>query len=142
MNKLLDIKLITPSQEKTLRYLFHQKIDNYEASITFLTDYQWNKFRQRCIEEKIYEKYSLIVNYEKYDALNKSPYIIFLTKKQAKDNIKAIKEKKKLLLYFQLIILKKVCRPTLKSKCTEKSSKLWPQLKNLTYPHFKSVIRF
>ena len=107
MNKLLNIKLITPSQKKALRYLFHQKIDNYEASITFLTDYQWKKFRERCIEEKIYEKYSLRVNYKDYDALNKSPYIIFLTKKQAKDNIKAIKEKKKLLLYFQLIILKK-----------------------------------
>lgn len=106
MNKLLDIEFISPSQKKALRYLFHQKIDNYEASITFLTDYQWKKFRERCIEEKIYEKYSLRVNYKDYGALNKSPYIIFLTKKQAKDNIKAITEKKKLLLYFQLIILK------------------------------------
>ena len=91
MNKLLNIELISPSQKKALRYLFHQKIDNYEASITFLTDYQWKKFQERCIEEKIYEKYSLIVNYETYDNVNKNPYIIFLTKKQAKDNIKAIK---------------------------------------------------
>ena len=75
--------------------MFHQKIENYEASITFLTDYQWKKFRERCIEEKIYEKYSLSVNYKDYNSFNKSPYIIFLTKKQEKDNLKAIKDKKK-----------------------------------------------
>ena len=114
MNKLLDIELISP-QKKALRYLFHQKIDNYEASITFLTNYQWKKFRERCIEEKIYEKYSLRVNYKGYDALNKSPYIIFLTKKRAKDNIKAIKEKKKITFVFSAYHFKKVCRPTLNS---------------------------
>lgn len=35
MNKLLGIDLMTPSQKKALRYLFSQKIDNYEANITF-----------------------------------------------------------------------------------------------------------
>lgn len=112
---MLDIEFISPSQKKALRYLFHQKIDNYEASITFLTDYQWKKFRERCIEEKIYEKYSLRVNYKDYGALNKSPYIIFLTKKQEKDNIKAIKEKKKITFVFSAYHFKKVCRPTLNS---------------------------
>lgn len=115
MNNLLNIVFISPSQKKALKYLFKQKIDNYEASITFLTDYQWKKFQERCIEEKIYEKYSLIVNYETYDNINKNPYIIFLTKKQAKDNIKAIKEKKKITFVFSAYHFKKVCRQTLNS---------------------------
>lgn len=37
------------------------------------------------------------VNYKNYKSSNKTPYIIFLTKKQAKDNLKAIKDKKVLL---------------------------------------------
>ena len=112
MNKLLNIDLISPSQKKALRYLFNQKIDNYEASITFLTKYQWKKFRERCTEEKIYEKYILKVNYVNYDSLDKCPYIIFLTKKQAKDNLKAIKEKK-ITLEFSAYHFKKICRPVL-----------------------------
>ena len=95
--------------------MFHQKIENYEASITFLTDYQWKKFRERCIEEKIYEKYSLSVNYKDYNSFNKSPYIIFLTKKQEKDNLKAIKDKKKITFEFSTYHFQKVCRPTLNS---------------------------
>ena len=117
MNKLLRMELITPSQKDALKYLFRQKIGNYEASITFLTDFQKKKFQERCIEEKIYEKYELKVNYKDYYSFYKTPYIIFLTKKQAKDNLKAIKDKKSITLLFSAYHFKKVCRPTLNTNC-------------------------
>ena len=44
MLKLLNIKQITPSQEEVLKNLFTKKISQYTPSITFLTDYQKEKF--------------------------------------------------------------------------------------------------
>ena len=52
MNKLLNIKKISPSQHKVLVDLFTKKIDNYVPSITFLTRYQQKKFEERCMEKK------------------------------------------------------------------------------------------
>lgn len=100
LKNLFNINHIAADQKFALRYLFQQKIENYEASITFLTEYQLKKFKEKCIEDKIYENYRLSVNYKNYKSSNKTPYIIFLTKKQAKDNLKAIKDKKK--YYFNI----------------------------------------
>ena len=52
MLKLLNIKRITPSQEEVLKNLFTKKIGQYTPSITFLTKYQQEKFKKRCIEKK------------------------------------------------------------------------------------------
>ena len=113
LNDLFNITHIASDQKFALRYLFRQKIENYEANVTFLTEYQLKKFKEKCLENKIYENYRLNVNYENYKSSNKTPYIIFLTKKQAKDNLKALKDKKRITLIFSANHFKKVCRPTL-----------------------------
>ena len=86
MEKLLNIEVITPSQKKkTLAYLLTRKINNYVTSITFLTDCQWKKFKDRCLGKKIHEKYVMQVNYKDYKTnMIKHPYIIFLTKNKQK----------------------------------------------------------
>lgn len=52
MEKLLKIRLITPSQKKALAYLLTRKIGDYVPSITFLTGYQRKKFKERYVEKK------------------------------------------------------------------------------------------
>lgn len=107
MLKLLNIKQITPSQEEVLKKLFTKKIGQYTPSITFLTKSQKEKFEKRCVEENIHKSYEIDVNYKyKYDD-NKSPFLIYLTKEKAKENIRALKSEKNTLLNFQVYILKK-----------------------------------
>ena len=112
MHKLLNIKLISPSQE-ALKELFTKKIDKYVPSITFLNKNQQEKFKKRCVEKIIHDSYEIDVNYKFRKDVNKDPYIIYLTKKQAKDNIRALKSKKKYTIKFSGYHFKKICRETL-----------------------------
>ena len=113
MLKLLGIKKLTPSQKDVLKNLFTKKIDKYTPSITFLTKYQMKKFEKRCVEENIHSSYEINVNYKyKYDN-NKVPFLIYLTKEKAKENIRALKNEKKYTIQFSGIHFKKVCRETL-----------------------------
>ena len=103
MLKLLNIKRITPSQEEVLKNLFTKKIGQYTPSITFLTKYQQEKFKKRCVEENIRKSYEIDVNYKYKNDYNKTPFLIYLTKEKAKENIRALKsEKKNTLLNFQV----------------------------------------
>ena len=113
MLKLLNIKQITPSQEEVLKKLNTKKIGQYTPSITFLTKSQKEKFEKRCLEENIHSSYEINVNYKyKYDN-NKVPFLIYLTKEKAKENIRALKNEKKYTIQFSGIHFKKVCRETL-----------------------------
>lgn len=84
MLKLLHIKKISPSQKKELIKLFSTKVDNYTTSITFLNKREQKDFLKRCNEIKTYDSYEFNVNYENYDVLDKTPFIIFLKKKTSK----------------------------------------------------------
>ena len=107
MFKLLGIKQITPSQKDVLKNLFTKKIDKYTPSITFLTKYQIKKFEKRCLEENMHSSYEIDVNYKYKNDYNKNPFLIYLTKEKAKENIRALKNEKNILLNFQVYILKK-----------------------------------
>ena len=113
MLKLLNIKRITPSQEEVLKNLFTKKIGQYTPSITFLTKYQQEKFKKRCVEENIRKSYEIDVNYKYKNDYNKTPFLIYLTKEKAKENIRALKSEKKYTIKFSGLNFKKVCRETL-----------------------------
>lgn len=113
MLKLLGIKQITPSQEKVLKDLFTKKIDKYKPSITFITKYQMEKFEKRCLEENIHSSYEIDVNYKYKNDYNKNPFLIYLTKEKAKENIRALKNEKKYTIKFSGVHFKKICRETL-----------------------------
>ena len=98
MLKLLGIKQITPSQEKVLKDLFTKKIDKCSPSITFITKYQMEKFEKRCLEENIHKSYEIDVNYKYKNDYNKNPFLIYLTKEKAKENIRALKNEKKYII--------------------------------------------
>ena len=113
MFKLLNIKQITPSQEDVLKNLFTKKIDKYTPSITFLTKYQQEKFEKRCLEKNIHKSYEIDVNYKYKNDYNKNPFLIYLTKGKAKENIRALKNEKKYAIKFSGVHFKKICRETL-----------------------------
>lgn len=113
MLNLLDIKRLTPSQEEVFKKLFKNKIDIYKPSITFLTIKQKEDFKKRCLEEKIYSSYEIKVDYKFKNDYNKLPFLIYLTKEKAKENIKAIKNEKKYIIKFSGTQFKKICRQTL-----------------------------
>ena len=112
---LLNIEKLTPSQAEELKKLFKDKIGKYTPSITFITYNQKRDFEKRCVENKIYSSYEIKVDYKyKYDT-NKYAFLIYLTKEKAKENINAIKNKKKYIIKFSGLHFKKVCRQTLNS---------------------------
>lgn len=113
MLKLLKIGKITSSQHEALTKLLTKKIDNYVPSITFLTDYQQKKFEKRCIEKKIHDSYEIDIDYKYKNDWNKNPFIIYLTKKQAKDNIRALKNEKRYTIKMTGYHFKKICREVL-----------------------------
>lgn len=96
MLKLLGIKRLTPSQEEVFKKLFKKKLDIYTPSITFITIKQKRDFEKRCTEEKIYSSYEINVNYKYKNDYNKIPFLIYLTKEKAKENIRALKNEKKI----------------------------------------------
>ena len=113
MLKLLGIKRLTSSQEEVFKKLFKNKIDIYTPSITFITIKQKRDFEKRCTEEKIYSSYEINVDYKYKNDRNKIPFLIYLTKEKAKENIRAIKNEKKYTIKFSGLHFKKVCRETL-----------------------------
>ena len=113
MFKLLGIKRLTPSQEEVFKKLFKTKIDIYTPSITFLNIKQKKDFVKICIEEKIYSSYEINVDYKYKKDYNKIPFLIYLTKEKAKENIRALKNEKKYTIKFSGLHFKKVCRRTL-----------------------------
>ena len=113
MLNLLSIRKISPSQKKELINLFSKKVDNYTTSVTFLTIKEQKNFIKRCKDIKTYASYEFNVDYEDYDNINKNPFIIYLTKKQAKENIKALKNKKLYTIKFTSHHFRKVCRETI-----------------------------
>ena len=113
MLKLLGIKQLTPSEEKELKFLFFKKIYNYLPSITFITRYQMKKFEKRCIEENIHKSYEIKVDYKYKNDYNKHPFLIYLTKEKAKENIRALKNGKQYTIKFSGTHFKKVCRAIL-----------------------------
>ena len=113
MYKLLKIKKITQSQKNELIRLFLKKIDKYTPSLTFLTRYQQKKIEKRCVEKNIHGSYEIDVDYKYINDRNKDPYIIYLTKKQAKDNKIALKNKKKYTIKMTGYHFKKICREVL-----------------------------
>ena len=113
MLKILGIKRLTPSQEEVFKKLFKNKIGIYKPSITFLTIKQKRDFEKRCVEEKIFSSYEINVNYKYKNDYNKVPFLIYLTKEKAKENINAIKNEKKYIIKFSGLHFKKVCRQTL-----------------------------
>ena len=115
MLKLLGIKRLTPSQEEVFKKLFKKKIGLYTPSITFITIKQKRDFEKRCTEEKIYSSYEINVNYKYKNDYNKIPFLIYLPKEKAKENIRAIKNEKKYTIKFSGLHFKKVCRQTLKT---------------------------
>ena len=112
MDILKNLKKITQSQRDALNDLLSKKIDRYVSSITFLTKSQQKKFQERCIEKKIHGSYEIDVDY-KYQSGNKDPYIIYLTKRQSKDNKIALKNKKKYTIKLTGYHFKKICREVL-----------------------------
>ena len=94
MLKLLKIKVLTDSQEEVFKKLLKKKAGIYSPSITFLTFKQIKDFEERCTEEKIYSSYEINVNYKYKNDYNKIPFLIYLTKEKAKENIRAIKNEK------------------------------------------------
>ena len=65
------------------------------------------------MEKKIHDSYKIEVDYKYKNDRNKDPYIIYLTKKQAKDNIRALKNEKKYTIKLSGYHFKKICREVL-----------------------------
>ena len=63
--------------------------------------------------KKNHDSYEIDVNYKYKNDRNKDPYIIYLTKKQAKDNIRALKNEKKYTIKLSGYHFKKNCREVL-----------------------------
>ena len=66
-------------------------------------------------EKKNHGKYVINADYKDYYSSYKDPFIIFLKKKkQAKDNVRALKQRKKITPEFSGYHFKKKCREVLK----------------------------
>ena len=63
--------------------------------------------------KKIHASYEIDVDYKYQYDNNKDPYIIYLTKKQAKENKIALKNKKKYTIKLSSYHFKKICREVL-----------------------------
>ena len=107
--------------------MFSKKVDKYTTSITFLTIKENKAFIDRCKEIKTYGAYEINVDYEDIDLFSRQPFIIYLTKKQARENIKALKKRKKYTIKFTGYHFKKVCRETVNV-----NNKLFLLLMNIT----------
>ena len=114
MDDILDIlklELYYPAQEVAFENLFTEKVDKYSPTITFLLPKQIMDFIKKCSDHQMYSSYEINVNYK--NRYKKTPFIVYLTKKKAKENIEAIKKKKKYTIKFSGMHFKKVCQETL-----------------------------
>ena len=99
------------TRRKAILKLLKTKIDNYIPSIVFLTDFQTDKFLENCLDKFKHKSYSFTINYKKQYEL--VPFILFLTKKQIKENQKARRKRTKYTITFSGDHFKKTCRQTL-----------------------------
>ena len=88
------------TKKKAILKLLQTRIDNYIPSISFLTDFQITKFINRCYDKFKHESYSITINYKNKNNPKYFPFIFFLTKKQNKDNQKALKNESKYTITF------------------------------------------
>ena len=101
-------KLIKENKEtrkKAILKLLEKRIDNYIPSISFLTDFQIDKFLESCLDSVKHNSYSININYDNQDYL--FPFIFLLTKKENKENQKAKRKRKRGKRF------KKTCKQTL-----------------------------
>ena len=111
----MDIrKLIKENKEtrkKAILKLLEKRIDNYIPSISFLTDFQIDKFLESCLDSVKHNSYSININYADQDYLN--PFIFLLTKKENKENQKAKRKRTEYTITFSGNRFKKTCKKTL-----------------------------
>ena len=97
-----------------LTNLLTKKVDRYYPSLTFLTINQKKKFEKYCRSNIIHKSYRLNVTYKYIYDENKFPYLIYLSKKKAEENLEAINKKKKIhTIVFSGSHFDKVCRATI-----------------------------
>ena len=101
------------TKKKAILKLMQTRIDNYIPSISFLTDFQINKFIKKCYDKLKHESYSITINYKNKNNPRYFPFIFFLTQKQKKINQKALKNKSKHTITFSGDHFKKTCKQTL-----------------------------
>ena len=101
------------TRKKAILKLFQTRIDNYIPSISFLTDFQITKFIKKCYDKLKHESYSITINYKNKNNPRYFPFIFLLTKKQKKNNQKALKNKSKYTITFSGYHFKKICKQTL-----------------------------
>ena len=80
MNQHQDINY----RKKALVTLFKTRIDNYIPTLTFLTDFQIDKFIKKCYNKVKHTSYSITINYKNKNKPNYFPFVFFLTKNQQK----------------------------------------------------------
>ena len=97
-----------------LTNLLTKKVDRYYPSLTFLTINQKKKFEKYCRSNIIHKSYRLNVTYKYIYDENKFPYLIYLSKKKAEENLEAINKRKKIhTIVFSGSHFDKVCRATI-----------------------------
>ena len=99
------------TRKKAILKLLQTRIDNYIPSLSFLTDFQRDKFLESCLDRFKHKSYSITINYKNQDKL--IPFIFLLTKKQNKDNQKAMRKRTKYTITFSGGRFKKTCKQTL-----------------------------
>ena len=97
-----------------LRKLLNQKIDNYYPSISYLNDYQIEKFVLYCADNYQYKNYSFNINYKNKNNPSFFPFLFLLTKKEKKDNQTALKNNKKHTITFNGKRFKETCNKMIK----------------------------
>ena len=97
-----------------LRKLLNQKIDNYYVSLTFLTEFQIEKFTLYCTDRYQHKNYSFNINYKNKNKANFFPFLFLLTKKEKKDNQTALQNNKKHTITFSGERFKKTCDKMIK----------------------------
>ena len=95
-----------------LRKLLNQKINNYYVSLTFLTEFQIEKFTLYCTDRYQHKNYSFNINYK--NKANFFPFLFLLTKKEKKDNETALQNNKKHTITFSGERFKKTCGKMIK----------------------------
>ena len=101
------------TKKKAILKLFQTRIDNYIPSLSFLTDFQITKFIKKCYDKLKHESYSITINYKNKNNPRYFPFIFLLTKKQKKNNQKALKNESKYTITFSGDHFKKICKQTL-----------------------------
>lgn len=86
-------------------------LSGYYLTIIFVTEYQIEKFIRRCMNEVTYSAYNIPVNYK--NIKNKSPFFLYVTAKQKRENARALKNGEKYDIYLNGKYFKDVCQRVL-----------------------------